>query len=66
MSDHGYIVKPSVKHSGNYKKIIMKNWKSGPHIGEHNLPIGQYRWDPFHLESNEIDFIHSVKTITFW
>ena len=59
-----YRLRPSVKHSGNYKKIIMKNWKSGPHIGEHNLPIGQYRWDPFNLESNEINFIHGVKTIT--
>ena len=59
-----YRLRPSVKHSGNYKKINIKNWKSAPHLGEHNLPVGQYRWDPFDIEPNDIDFIHSVKTIT--
>ena len=59
-----YRLRPSVKHSGNYKKINIQNWKTAPHLGEHNLPVGQYRWDPFDLESKDIDFIHSVKTIT--
>jgi len=59
-----YRLRPSVKHSGNYHKKIVKNWKTAPHLGEHNLPIGQYRWDPFFEESNDIDFINGVKTIT--
>ena len=59
-----YRLRPSVKHSGNYKKINIKNWKTATHLGEHNLPVGQYRWDPFDIEPNDIDFIHSVKTIT--
>ena len=59
-----YRLRPSVKHSGNYHKINVNHWKTAPHIGEHNLPIGQYRWDPFLTESKEIDFIHGVKTIT--
>ena len=50
-----YRLRPSVKHSGNYRKIMVKNWKTAPHLGEHNLPIGQYRWDPFLEETNDID-----------
>ena len=59
-----YRIRPSVKHSGNYNKINIKNWITSPHLGEHNLPIGQYRWDPFLNKSKNIDFINGVKTIT--
>lgn len=58
-----YRLRPSVKHSMNYTKINKKNWKTAPHQGEHNLPIGQYRWNPL-LEEEPCEFIDGVKTIT--
>ena len=42
-----YRIRPSVKHSGKFKKIKFPFWKSAPNTETHKLPLGQYRWSPF-------------------
>ncbi len=42
-----YRIRPSVKHSGRFKKIDLPYWKSAPHVDDgRDLSLGQYRWDP--------------------
>ena len=59
-----YRIRPSVKHTGKYTKIDFPFWKTAPNISENNLPLGQYRWDPFPMPGNATNFLHGVKTIT--
>jgi homogentisate 1,2-dioxygenase len=41
-----YRIRPSVKHSGRYRKIDLPYWKSAPNIDPDVISLGQYRWDP--------------------
>ena len=59
-----YRLRPSVKHSGKFKKISVPFWKTAPNSDKHVMPIGQYRWDPFEIPDTPINFIDSVRTIT--
>ena len=60
-----YRIRPSVKHSGKFKKIDFPFWKSAPDKKDHNLPLGQYRWDPFSNDKNtNQSFLDGIKTIT--
>jgi homogentisate 1,2-dioxygenase len=59
-----YRIRPSVKHTGKYSKIDYTFWKTAPNINENNFPIGQYRWDPFPIPSENTNFLDGVRTIT--
>ncbi|WP_417771333.1 homogentisate 1,2-dioxygenase [Stappia sp.] len=59
-----YRIRPSVKHSGRYAATALPDWKSAPHIGEHNLPLGQLRWDPVPMPSTPTTFLEGMRTVT--
>ena len=41
-----YRIRPSVKHSARYTKIVLPHWKSAPNVDPDVISLGQYRWDP--------------------
>jgi homogentisate 1,2-dioxygenase len=59
-----YRIRPSVKHSGRYKRIALPAWKSAPHVEEHSLALGQLRWDPVPYPSIATTFLAGMRTVT--
>jgi homogentisate 1,2-dioxygenase len=59
-----YRIRPSVKHTGRFKAIEHEHWKSAPNIGDHELPIGQLRWNPTPMPNVETDFVSGIRTMT--
>jgi homogentisate 1,2-dioxygenase len=58
-----YRIRPSVKHSGRFRKIDAGLWRSAP-CHEYDLPISQLRWDPTPMPEEEITFLQGVRTMT--
>jgi homogentisate 1,2-dioxygenase len=58
-----YRIRPSVRHSGRFKKVDAGLWRSAP-CHEHDLPIAQLRWDPTPLPKEEMTFLQGVRTMT--
>lgn len=59
-----YRIRPSVKHTGAFKKITMPYWKSAPCISEDIISLGQYRWDPIPYSDQETTFVTGIRTMT--
>ncbi len=59
-----YRIRPSVKHHGRFKTFELPLWKSAPNAGDHELPLGQLRWNPTPMPSEPTDFIHGMRTMT--
>ncbi|MEP9397402.1 homogentisate 1,2-dioxygenase [Mesorhizobium sp. KR2-14] len=59
-----YRIRPSVKHTGRFAATEYPLWKSAPNLGDHELPIGQYRWNPVPLPEQPTDFLAGIRTIT--
>ncbi|HEV3358092.1 MAG TPA: homogentisate 1,2-dioxygenase [Pseudonocardiaceae bacterium] len=58
-----YRIRPSVLHSGRFERVDEGHWLSAPNR-EHVLPIGQQRWDPVPIPSEQRSFVAGVATIT--
>lgn len=59
-----YRIRPSVRHTGRFAKCDAKNWKTAPNAAPHDLPLGQYRWDPLPMPDKEIDFVDGMVTMS--
>ena len=59
-----YRIRPSVKHSGQFKTRSVPLWKTAPCLDDHDLPIAQLRWGPVPMPVDEIDFVDGVRTMT--
>ncbi len=60
-----YRIRPSVKHCGRYQRINVPHWKTAPNIIEDLTSLGQYRWDPLPIPSNEpLNWITGMRTVT--
>ena len=59
-----YRIRPSVKHTSRFEQIEMPYWKSGPHIIEDVISLGQYRWDPLPMSEQELTFLSGMRTMT--
>ncbi|MFV0246031.1 MAG: homogentisate 1,2-dioxygenase [Qingshengfaniella sp.] len=59
-----YRIRPSVKHSGRYKRIEIPHWKSAPHILPDVASLGQYRWDPLPHADRDLTWITGMHTMT--
>ncbi|SEB82073.1 homogentisate 1,2-dioxygenase [Nitratireductor aquibiodomus] len=59
-----YRIRPSVKHTGRFKAISFEEWKSAPNVNDHQLALGQLRWDPTPIPNRETDFLAGVRTMT--
>jgi len=59
-----YRIRPSVKHTGRFRSTEYPFWKSAPNIGDHELPLGQLRWNPVPIPNERIDFLSGIRTMT--
>ena len=60
-----YRIRPSVKHSGAYRRCDMGLIRTAPFArDESGLAIGQLRWDPVPLPEAEVTFVTGLRTIT--
>ncbi|MGB2319456.1 MAG: homogentisate 1,2-dioxygenase [Candidatus Puniceispirillum sp.] len=59
-----YRIRPSVRHSGRFAKADYPLWKTAPAGETHDLPLGQYRWDPVDIPKDGTDFVAGMRTIT--
>ena len=59
-----YRIRPSVKHTPQFKKTALPFWKTAPCLGEHDRPIGQLRWGPVPIPKEKLDFLTGMRTMT--
>ena len=60
-----YRIRPSVKHSGRYRKVDKGFLRSAPAArDESSLPIGQLRWGPVEIPKEKLTFISGLRTMT--
>ena len=59
-----YRIRPSVRHTGRFLRIEMPLWRTAPDAEPHDLPLGQYRWNPLPLPTDKTDFIEGMHTMT--
>ncbi len=59
-----YRIRPSVKHTGRFRRIDPGLIRSGPNRDEATLPIGQLRWDPIPMPAEQLTFLAGMRTIT--
>ena len=59
-----YRIRPSVKHHGRFKGTAFPMWKTAPANDEHELAIGQLRWDPTPMPNEATDFLAGIRTMT--
>jgi homogentisate 1,2-dioxygenase len=59
-----YRIRPSVRHTGRFKKLDLPWWMTAPAIDEHDRPIGQYRWGPVPIPDEKLTFVAGVRTMT--
>lgn len=59
-----YRIRPSVRHTSNFKKVDHTYWKSAPNPDPFDLPIGQMRWNPTPIPKESLTFVTGMRTIT--
>ncbi|MFK7858254.1 MAG: homogentisate 1,2-dioxygenase [Granulosicoccus sp.] len=59
-----YRIRPSVKHTGRFKKIDVPYWQSAPNILPDITSLGQYRWDPVPYSGEYHTWIDGMRTMT--
>jgi homogentisate 1,2-dioxygenase len=60
-----YRIRPTVKHSGRYRKVDKGLLRTAPGARDESpLPIGQYRWDPIPMPKEELTFVTGLRTMT--
>jgi homogentisate 1,2-dioxygenase len=58
-----YRIRPSVRHSGRFKKVDAGLWRTAP-CHEHDMPIGQLRWGPQAIPRKKQSFLQGMRTMT--
>jgi homogentisate 1,2-dioxygenase len=60
-----YRIRPSVKHSGRYRKVDKGLMRTAPEArAESDLPIDQLRWDPTPIPADPVTFVNGLWTVT--
>ncbi len=59
-----YRMRPSVRHTGRFKRAAAPFWKTAPAPHEVERPIGQLRWAPVPIPEERLTFVDGVRTIT--
>jgi len=59
-----YRIRPSVRHTGRFARIENAHWKTAPCVDDHDLPLGQLRWNPVPMPNEETNFVSGVRTMT--
>lgn len=59
-----YRIRPSVKHTGRFRPADFPLWKTAPNLNDHEMAIGQYRWNPASVPQEPTDFLSGIRTMT--
>ncbi|TCR64753.1 homogentisate 1,2-dioxygenase [Bosea sp. BK604] len=59
-----YRIRPSVKHSGRWKKVDRGLIRTAPCRDEADMPIGQLRWNPIPIPQEKLTFVSGLRTLT--
>jgi homogentisate 1,2-dioxygenase len=59
-----YRIRPSVRHTGRFRRTEFPQWKTAPNTHDHELALGQLRWNPLPLPNVETDFLAGIRTMT--
>jgi homogentisate 1,2-dioxygenase len=59
-----YRIRPSVKHTGRFRRIDLPLWKTAPQPMDPDLALGQYRWGPPKLPAEQLTFLTGLRTMT--
>ena len=60
-----YRIRPTVQHSGRYKRIDRGLIRTAPMAREESdLPIGQLRWGPIPIPDETLTFVRGLRTMT--
>ena len=59
-----YRIRPSVTHTGRFRRIDMPYWISAPHVIADVTSLGQYRWDPVPHSDAALTFVTGMRTMT--
>jgi homogentisate 1,2-dioxygenase len=59
-----YRIRPSVKHSGRYRKVDLPYWRSAPDVDPDVISLGQYRWDPVPHSSESLTWLTGMRSMT--
>lgn len=59
-----YRIRPSVKHSARYEKIVLPYWQSAPLVDPDIISLGQYRWDPIPHTTDKLNWLTGMRTMT--
>src|SRR5262245_35523832 len=59
-----YRIRPSVRHTGKFKRLSLPHWKTAPATAEHDRPLGQLRWGPVPIPNEPVTFLTGLRTIT--
>lgn len=59
-----YRIRPSVKHSGRFRRVDLPLWRTAPSVDDHQLALGQLRWNPLPIPSEPTGFIAGIRTVT--
>jgi homogentisate 1,2-dioxygenase len=60
-----YRIRPTVKHSGRYRKLDNGMIRTAPAArDESDLSLGQLRWDPVPIPQETLTFLQGLHTVT--
>ncbi|WP_417411578.1 homogentisate 1,2-dioxygenase [Hoeflea sp.] len=59
-----YRIRPTVRHTTDFRVIDRPHWKSAPNQEAQILSLGQRRWDPMPYPDGDVNFLDSMYTIT--
>ncbi|MFK7892553.1 MAG: homogentisate 1,2-dioxygenase [Granulosicoccus sp.] len=59
-----YRIRPSVKHTGRFRRIDLPAWKTAPHVLDDVISLGQYRWDPLPHSDQPLTWLSGMHTMT--
>ncbi|WP_417415806.1 homogentisate 1,2-dioxygenase [Hoeflea sp.] len=59
-----YRIRPSVRHTTDFRVIDRPYWLSAPKQEPDILSLGQRRWDPMPYPDGAVNFLDSMRTIT--
>src|SRR5437868_6257824 len=58
-----YRIRPSVKHTGRFTRVDNRLWRTAPCF-EHDIPLGQLRWNPTPIPTEPLTLLDGVQTMT--
>src|SRR5262249_54650817 len=59
-----YRIRPSVRHTGRFRRIERSFLRTAPEREDSVLPIGPLRWSPIAVPDEALTFVTGLRTIT--